>query len=101
MFVGVELPIERSEDRGRRGGRFARPGFSHQLQSLHIVTDSPSLKQIVAFSQHLAYNPHVLPIMERGGIAHMSRLALSLLGPPRIERDGIFIYVDTRKAIAL
>src|SRR6266853_4538602 len=31
----------------------------------------------------------------------MSRLALSLLGPPRIERDGILIDVDTRKAIAL
>src|SRR5690349_18385820 len=31
----------------------------------------------------------------------MSRLALSLLGPPRIERDGMFIDVDTRKAIAL
>ncbi len=31
----------------------------------------------------------------------MSRLALSLLGPPRIERDGMLIDVDTRKAIAL
>src|SRR5258706_7690887 len=31
----------------------------------------------------------------------MSRLALSLLGPPRIERDGVVIEVDTRKAIAL
>ncbi len=31
----------------------------------------------------------------------MSRLALYLLGPPRIERDGVPIQVDTRKAIAL
>src|SRR5438067_2273347 len=31
----------------------------------------------------------------------MSRLALFLLGPPRIERDGVLINVDTRKAIAL
>ncbi|HJT56028.1 MAG TPA: BTAD domain-containing putative transcriptional regulator, partial [Ktedonobacteraceae bacterium] len=31
----------------------------------------------------------------------MSRLALSLLGPPRIERDGILVDVDTRKATAL
>jgi DNA-binding SARP family transcriptional activator len=31
----------------------------------------------------------------------MSRLALFLLGPPRIERDGVLISVDTRKAIAL
>ena len=31
----------------------------------------------------------------------MSRLALFLLGPPRIERDGSLISVDTRKAIAL
>src|SRR5437667_5041179 len=31
----------------------------------------------------------------------MSRLALFLLGPPRIERDGTLINVDTRKAIAL
>jgi adenylate cyclase len=31
----------------------------------------------------------------------VSRLALHLLGPPRIERDGVPIQVDTRKAIAL
>jgi DNA-binding SARP family transcriptional activator/predicted negative regulator of RcsB-dependent stress response len=31
----------------------------------------------------------------------MSRLALYLLGPPRIEHDGVPIKVDTRKAIAL
>ncbi|MFL5626069.1 MAG: AAA family ATPase [Ktedonobacteraceae bacterium] len=31
----------------------------------------------------------------------MTRLALFLLGPPRIEREGIAITVDTRKAIAL
>ena len=31
----------------------------------------------------------------------MSRLNLYLLGPPRIERDGVPIKVDTRKAIAL
>lgn len=31
----------------------------------------------------------------------MSRLALSLLGPPRIERNGILVDVDTRKATAL
>jgi DNA-binding SARP family transcriptional activator/predicted ATPase len=31
----------------------------------------------------------------------MSRLCLYLLGPPRIERDGVSIRVDTRKAIAL
>jgi DNA-binding SARP family transcriptional activator len=31
----------------------------------------------------------------------MSRLALFLLGPPRIERDGVLVDVDTRKAIAL
>jgi predicted ATPase/DNA-binding SARP family transcriptional activator len=31
----------------------------------------------------------------------MSRLALFLLGSPRIERDGVLINVDTRKAIAL
>ena len=31
----------------------------------------------------------------------MSRLALHLLGPPRIECDGAPIQVDTRKAIAL
>jgi DNA-binding SARP family transcriptional activator/predicted ATPase len=31
----------------------------------------------------------------------MSHLALYLLGPPRIERDGVPIQVDTRKAIAL
>ncbi len=31
----------------------------------------------------------------------MSRLAISLLGSPRIERDNILIDVDTRKAIAL
>ncbi len=31
----------------------------------------------------------------------MSRLSLYLLGPPRIERDGVPIKVDTRKAIAL
>src|SRR5437762_6611816 len=31
----------------------------------------------------------------------MSRLALFLLGPPRIERDGVLVNVDTRKAIAL
>jgi DNA-binding SARP family transcriptional activator len=31
----------------------------------------------------------------------VSRLALYLLGPPRIERDGVSIRVDTRKAVAL
>ena len=31
----------------------------------------------------------------------MPRLSLYLLGPPRIERDGVPIKVDTRKAIAL
>src|SRR5579859_4900600 len=31
----------------------------------------------------------------------MSRLALYLLGSPRIERDGAPVEVDTRKAIAL
>ncbi|MFL5663836.1 MAG: AAA family ATPase [Ktedonobacteraceae bacterium] len=31
----------------------------------------------------------------------MTRLALFLLGPPRIEREGMPITVDTRKAIAL
>src|SRR5690349_561445 len=31
----------------------------------------------------------------------MSRLALSLFGPPRIERDGAPVNTDTRKAIAL
>jgi DNA-binding SARP family transcriptional activator/predicted ATPase len=31
----------------------------------------------------------------------MSRLALYLLGPPHVERDGVPIQVDTRKAIAL
>jgi len=31
----------------------------------------------------------------------MSELALFLLGPPRIERDGVFLNVDTRKATAL
>ena len=31
----------------------------------------------------------------------MSRLRVYLLGPPRIERDGVPIKVDTRKAIAL
>jgi DNA-binding SARP family transcriptional activator len=31
----------------------------------------------------------------------MAQLALFFLGPPRIERDGIPITVDTRKAIAL
>ncbi|MFL5663576.1 MAG: SARP family transcriptional regulator, partial [Ktedonobacteraceae bacterium] len=31
----------------------------------------------------------------------MTRLALFLLGPPRIEREGLSITVDTRKAIAL
>ncbi len=31
----------------------------------------------------------------------VSRLALYLLGPPRVERDGLPIQVDTRKAIAL
>jgi DNA-binding SARP family transcriptional activator len=35
-----------------------------------------------------------------GGVL-VSRLALYLLGPPRIERDGQTISVDTRKAIAL
>ena len=28
-------------------------------------------------------------------------MAVHLLGPPRIERDGVAISVDTRKAIAL
>ncbi|MGD8791102.1 MAG: SARP family transcriptional regulator, partial [Anaerolineae bacterium] len=31
----------------------------------------------------------------------MSRLALYLLGPPRIERDGVPIKLGRRKAIAL
>jgi predicted ATPase/DNA-binding SARP family transcriptional activator len=31
----------------------------------------------------------------------MSELALFLMGPPRIERDGIVLNVDTRKATAL
>src|SRR5947209_7771678 len=31
----------------------------------------------------------------------MARLTIHLLGPPRIERDGIPIAVDTRKATAL
>jgi DNA-binding SARP family transcriptional activator/predicted ATPase len=31
----------------------------------------------------------------------VSRLALHLLGPPHVERDGVPIQVDTRKAIAL
>jgi DNA-binding SARP family transcriptional activator len=31
----------------------------------------------------------------------MPRLTVHLLGPPRIERDGVAIKVDTRKAIAL
>ena len=31
----------------------------------------------------------------------MSRLVLSLMGPPRIECDGVPIQVDTRKAVAL
>jgi hypothetical protein len=31
----------------------------------------------------------------------VSRLALYLLGPPRIERDGVPIRLDRRKAIAL
>src|SRR6266566_8496721 len=38
--------------------------------------------------------------LSRGGKS-MSRLALFLLGSPRIERDGVLINVDTRKAIAL
>ena len=29
----------------------------------------------------------------------MSRLAIYLLGPPRIERDGVLIKLDRRKAI--
>ena len=31
----------------------------------------------------------------------MPRLTISLLGPPRIERDGAAVEVDTRKAVAL
>lgn len=31
----------------------------------------------------------------------MSRLALYLFGPPRIERDGLLVTTDTRKAVAL
>ena len=31
----------------------------------------------------------------------MSELALFLMGSPRIERDGIVLNVDTRKATAL
>ena len=31
----------------------------------------------------------------------MSRLALYLLGPPRIERDGVPISIHRRKAVAL
>ncbi len=31
----------------------------------------------------------------------MARLALFLLGPPRIERDDVLINMDTRKAVAL
>jgi DNA-binding SARP family transcriptional activator len=37
---------------------------------------------------------------DEGG-AVVSRLALYLLGPPRIERDGVPLRVDTRKAVAL
>ena len=35
-----------------------------------------------------------------GGVA-LSRLALYLLGPPRIERDGVVVKLDRRKPIAL
>lgn len=31
----------------------------------------------------------------------MPELTVSLLGPPRVERDGVPVEVDTRKAIAL
>ena len=31
----------------------------------------------------------------------MSRLSLYLLGPPRIERDGVPISIHRRKAVAL
>ena len=31
----------------------------------------------------------------------MAELRIALLGPPRVERDGAPIEVDTRKAIAL
>ena len=31
----------------------------------------------------------------------MSRLALYLLGPPRIERDGVSVKLNRRKAVAL
>ena len=31
----------------------------------------------------------------------MSRLALYLLGPPRIERDGTSVHIRRRKAVAL
>ena len=39
--------------------------------------------------------------MSRSAGAHPGRLALRLLGPPHIERDGVPIKVDRRRAIAL
>jgi DNA-binding SARP family transcriptional activator len=49
---------------------------------------------LIDFSPGFEYTGH------EGGVV-VSHLALYLLGPPRIERDGVPIRVDTRKAIAL
>jgi DNA-binding SARP family transcriptional activator len=43
---------------------------------------------------------HKLVLKLEGGVS-VPQLALYLLGPPRVERDGVPIQVDTRKAVAL
>ncbi len=43
----------------------------------------------------------VLPGLSSAGQVEMSRLALYLLGPPRVERDGEPVTVRRRKAMAL
>jgi len=58
------------------------------------VTVKLSRQFSIDFSLYIEYTDHI------GGV-WVSRLALYLLGPPRIECDGVPIQVDTRKAIAL
>ena len=71
----------------------AYAGIMHDERLIVKNAQSPQLKP-VDFSPGFEYT-------EQEGGAVESPLALYLLGPPRIERDGVPVKLDRRKAIAL
>src|SRR6266446_5805577 len=48
-----------------------------------------------------ARNDECVRVQLNGGAGGVAGLRLAFLGPPRVERDGVPLEVDTRKAIAL